>query len=76
MWTVTTHGDLPDDHEQRDHDTTLSAWSDYWGRILELEIHGFTRTCEDAISYGRAWASSLTRGIEYMTVTIERTSIN
>jgi len=42
----------------------LSAWSDYWGRVLELEIHGFTRTCEDAISYGRAWASSLTRGID------------
>ena len=76
MWLVTTEGDLPDDNERREHFTSPDAWQDYWGRILELEIHGFTRTCEDAISYGRAWASSLTRGIEYMTVTIERTSIN
>jgi len=53
VWTVTTHSELPDEHEQRDHDTSLSAWSDYWGRILELEIHGYTHAGEDVAAYGR-----------------------
>jgi hypothetical protein len=30
-------GDLPDEYERREHDTAAAAWSDYWGRILELE---------------------------------------
>jgi hypothetical protein len=37
MWLVTSAGDLPDDFEQRDHQAAADAWSDYWGRILELE---------------------------------------
>ena len=74
MWTVTTTGDLPDDHEERGHETPLDAWSDYHGRILELEIHGFARDSEDATQYGRRWVSNLLRGRERLTVTIERTT--
>jgi hypothetical protein len=72
MWTVTTTGDLPDDHEERGHDTPLDAWSDYHGRILELEIHGFAQDAEDALQYGRGWACNLTRGSEQIRVAIER----
>jgi hypothetical protein len=74
MWTVTTTGDLPDDHETLGHDAPLAAWSDYHGRILELEIHGFLRDAEDALQYGRHWACNLTRGSEQIRVTIERTA--
>ena len=35
-WTVTTEGDLPDENEHREHDTSATAQSDYWGRILEI----------------------------------------
>jgi len=38
VWTVTTTGDLPDDHEERVHDASAAAWLDYNGRILEYEI--------------------------------------
>jgi hypothetical protein len=72
MWTVTTTGDLPDDHETLGHDAPLAAWSDYHGRILELEIYGFVRDAEEALQYGRRWACTLTRGIEQISVTIER----
>jgi len=43
VWNVTTDGDLSDNPEHRDHYTSVDAWSDYWGRILELEIHGYVR---------------------------------
>jgi hypothetical protein len=36
MWIVTTTGHLPADDEECGHETPLSAWSDYHGRILEL----------------------------------------
>jgi len=73
MWTVTTVGDLPDDHESRRHAESAAAWDDYAGRILELEINGFTCVGEQANQYGRRWRCSLSRGVEQMTVTIERT---
>jgi hypothetical protein len=57
MWLVTSTGDLPDDFEQRDHQAAADAWSDYWGRILELEIHTFARDGEEATQYGRSWVS-------------------
>jgi hypothetical protein len=37
MWTVTTRGDLPDEYERREDRSSVHAWSDYQGRILELE---------------------------------------
>jgi hypothetical protein len=43
MWTVTTTGDLPDDHEERVHNASAAAWLDYNGRILEYEIAGYLR---------------------------------
>jgi hypothetical protein len=70
---VTTVGDLPDDHEARSHGESAAAWDDYAGRILELEINGFMRAAEEAHPYGRRWTCSLSRGVEQMTVTIERT---
>jgi hypothetical protein len=72
-WTVTTIGDLPDEHERRQHGASALAWSDYAGRILELEIDGFTRDREEATQYGRRWACDLYRGVERTRVTIERT---
>ena len=72
MWTVTTIGDLPDDYEQGHHDASARAWDDYWGRILEFEIAGYTRTDEQATEYGRRWVCHLARGIEQINVTIER----
>ena len=73
MWLVTSTGDLPDDIEQRDHQAAADAWSDYWGRILELEIGGFRHYGEEATKYRRLWASTLFHGVERMTVAIERT---
>ena len=73
MWLVTTEGDLLDDNERREHFTSPDAWQDYWGRILELEIHGFTRRHEETTEYGKSWAFTLFRGVERMTVAIERT---
>jgi hypothetical protein len=73
MWTVTTTGDLPDEYEQREHPASAPAWNDYAGRILELEIDGFTRDAEEATAYGRRWVYNLFRGMERMTVAIERT---
>jgi len=72
MWHVTSEGDLPDDHEERGHETPLDAWSDYHGRILELEIGGYVRDAEGALRYGRRWVCDLTRGIEQIRVAIER----
>ena len=74
MWLVTSTGDLPDDFEQREHQTAADAWSDYWGRILELEIHSYARDGEEATHYGRSWVSVLLRGVERMSVAIERTA--
>jgi hypothetical protein len=74
MWTVTTTGELPDDHEERGHETPLDAWSDYYGRILELEIHGFVRDADHALQYRRRWICDLTRGVERISVAIERSS--
>jgi hypothetical protein len=73
MWTVTTTGDLHDDYEERGYETPRDAWSDYHGRVLELEIHGFVPNAEDA-QYGRHWVCGLTRGIEQISVAIERTA--
>jgi hypothetical protein len=66
--------ELPDDFERREHFTSPAAWSDYWGRVLELEIHGFTRDHEETTEYGKSWAFSLLRGHEWLTVAIERTA--
>jgi len=74
MWQVTTRGDLPDEYEQRDHHASANAWDDYQGRILELEMGGFARDGDEAIEYGRRWALTLFRGVERMTVAIERTA--
>jgi len=49
------------------------AWSDYWGCILELEIHRFARDGAEATQYGRRWVSVFLRGVERMSVAIERT---
>ena len=73
VWTVTTKGDLPDEREQREHDSSIPAWDDYWGRILELEIHGYERASEGAAEYGRLWECDLSRGAEQIRVSIERT---
>jgi len=73
MWTVTTDGDLPDEHEHRDHDASTPAWSDYWGRILQLEIHGYQPDREETVEYGRIWMHHLARGAERIDVRIERT---
>ncbi len=73
MWAVTTQGDLPDEHEFRDHPESVPAWDDYHGRILELEIHGYTQDSEGAAEYGRRWRCELRRGSEQITVQIERT---
>lgn len=72
MWTVTTVGDLPDECERREHETAVRAWDDYSGRILELEIDGFTKHSETAAKFGREWVCELQRGQERMTVTIVR----
>jgi hypothetical protein len=72
MWIVTTTGDLPDNHEEAGHDRPRDAWSDYHGRILELEISGYMRAGEEATQYGRRWVCDLTRGIEQISVAIER----
>ena len=72
MWLVTTGGDLPDGDKQCSHELPHAAWSDYNGRILELEIDGFARDAEEALQYGRCWVCNLTRGIEQVSVTIER----
>ena len=53
MWAVTTQGDLPDEHESRDHPESVPAWDDYWGRILELEVHGYTQETEGAADIER-----------------------
>lgn len=74
MWRVTTQGDLPDDYEEREHDASARAWDDYAGRIFELEINGYGRVGEEATEYGRRWVSTLYRGIEQITVAIERTA--
>jgi len=73
MWAVTTQGDLHDEHEPRDHPESVLAWDDYWGRILELEIHGYNREREGAAEYGKRWVCDLYRGVERISVTIERT---
>jgi len=51
-----------------------NQWSDYWGRILELEIQGYQPDREQTIEYGRTWAHHLTRGAERIHVRIERTA--
>lgn len=53
MWAVTTQGDLPDEHESRDHPESTPAWADYRGRILELEVHGYTQETEGAADIER-----------------------
>jgi len=72
MWTVTTQGDLPDEHEHREHDTSVAAWSDYWGRVLELEIHGYRRDGPENVEYGRRWEHRLGRDAERISVRIEQ----
>ena len=59
--SVTTTGDLPDDFENREYATPAPAWSDYQGRILELEINGFRKHAENAVQYGRQWVAELVR---------------
>lgn len=71
-WSVTTEGDLPDETEHRDHDTSAAAWTDYWGRILELEIHGYRRDGPETVEYGRRWVHNLVRDGERIHVRIER----
>ena len=70
-WTVTTEGELPDEHELRRHEGAARAWDDYFGRILELEVHGISRDGEE-VAYGRRWTCELRRGAEQIRVSIER----
>jgi hypothetical protein len=72
MWTVTTVGDLPDEYESRRHAASAAAWDDYAGRILELEINGYSRDNE-TVDYGRRSVCQLYREQEQISVTIERT---
>ena len=74
MWAVTTAGDLADEHELRAHDASITAWDDYRGRILELEVHDNTQESEGAAEYGKRWVCQLTRGADRISVTIERTA--
>ena len=67
-------GDFPDEHESRDHPESVPAWDEYWGRILELEVHGYTQEWEGAADYGKRWLCELSRGAERISVTIERTT--
>jgi hypothetical protein len=69
-WTLMTHGDLPDEHERREHDTA-AAWSDYWGWILELEIHGYRRDGPETVEDDRSWEHGLRRDREQISVRIE-----
>ena len=69
MRAVTTQGDLPDEHESRDHLESVPAWDDYWGRILELEVHGYSQEWEGAAEYGKRWVCELSRGAERISVT-------
>lgn len=72
MWTVSTAGELPDEHELRVYDRSIPAWDDHHGRILELEVHGYTQEWEGAADYGKRWVCELSRGAERISVTIER----
>jgi len=72
-WTVTTEGDLPDEREYREHDASAAAWADYWGRILELEIHGYRRDGPETVEYGRVWVHRLRRDGEQISVRIDHT---
>jgi hypothetical protein len=75
MWTVTTtRGDLPDEYERREHLTSVHAWNDYQGRILQLEIDGFVKVGEESTKQGREWVCDLYRGHERIAVTIQRAS--
>lgn len=69
--TVTTDGELSDDHEHRVHAVPAQAWDDYSGRILELEGYGYAKHGEEGAN-GRL-VCALLRGRERITVTIERT---
>ena len=73
LWRVTTAGDLPDEREQREHGASIPAWDDYWGRILELEIHGYRRDGEETVEYGRTWTHHLARDGARISVRIGRT---
>ena len=64
QWTVTTAGELPDEHELRLHDTSVMAWDDYRRRILELEVRGYSHESEGAADYGKRWVCELARGAE------------
>jgi hypothetical protein len=72
MWTVTTESELIDERESRRHPIPAQAWDDYNGRILELDIDGFTKGAETATEYGRRWVAELNRGLEHINVVIER----
>ena len=72
MWIVTTIGDLPDDCEQREHETAVLAWNDYERRVLELEINGFCKDSEAAQKHGPQWTCQLRRGQERITISITR----
>jgi len=74
MWTVTTTGDLADEHAQRWHDASVPAWDDYGTRVLELQMHGFSQEREEVTEYGLRWVCELERGTDRLRVTIERTA--
>ena len=74
MWTVTTAGDIPDEHEQRRRDASESAWDDYTRRILEFEVHGFRRAREVATGYGLR-VCELVRGIRSGSRASERPKV-
>jgi hypothetical protein len=65
-------GDLPDEHESRLYESSTPAWSDYRGRILELEVHGYTQESEGAAEYGKRWLCELERDAEQIRMTIDR----
>jgi hypothetical protein len=72
VWMVTTVGALADERDERRHERSAPAWDDCSGRILDLEIDGFTREGEQAVDYGRRWECDLSRGTEHVAVTSER----
>jgi hypothetical protein len=39
---------------------------------LELEVHGYTKSGDEASAYGRRWEYELSRGTERISVSIER----
>jgi hypothetical protein len=68
-WNVTTDG-LPDAAAPADHGTAADAWSDYHGRVSDLESRGYRLGAESSL-YGRRWVQALARDGAVVRVVLE-----